>query len=88
MLSRDLGSVYLAPSFTPECCTAAEETKMLKLTLILAVLGVPIGLGTYEANDNDRCRERYPAHNFECSSYGNPHDGLHYCPATNPQHHF
>jgi hypothetical protein len=54
--SRDLELAYLSASFTHECCTAAEETIMLKLTLILAVLGVPIGLGTYEANDNDRCR--------------------------------
>jgi hypothetical protein len=86
MLSRDLGSVYLAPSFTPECCTAAEETKMLKLTLILAVLGVPIGVSTYAASSTpgcdasapNRCPEHCPKCGAQCNRpldhSGNNHD--------------
>jgi hypothetical protein len=55
MQSRNLGSVYLAPSFTYKWCTAAEETMMLKLTLILAVLGVPLGISTYAASSTPGC---------------------------------
>jgi hypothetical protein len=72
MLSRNLGSVYLAPFFTHKCCTAAEETIMLKLTLILAVLGVPIGVSAYAASSTPGCdasaTNRCPEHCPRCGS--------------------
>jgi hypothetical protein len=82
MQSRNLGSVYLAPSFTYKWCTAAEETMMLKLTLILAVLGVPIGISTLDASSNHRCPEHCPEHHYQCSRPFD-HDGANHCPHGN-----